>query len=207
MLPITLGAFALSVMVMDRLSARYLVAIILMAPFALAPLLPLLGTRRLALLLAPFLASVTVAGWLNHGDDVAGIHIIQHSEVVSDEAVLASELRDHGVRYGLADYWVAYRLTFLFEEQTIIVPWHAQLDRYAPYRSAVTAQARVAYIYDPWRSKEGLEEREAEIKANQTDFAPEFEVLRAGRYTVLLLRRTRDGDRRLAEHGSASDSG
>ena len=207
MLPLTLGAFAFSVMVMDRLSARYLVAIILMAPFALAPLVSWVGPRRLALLLVPFLASVTVAGWLNHGDDVAGVRIVQHSEVSSDEAVLARELREHGVRYGLADYWVAYRLTFLFEEQTIIVPWHEKLDRYAPYRSAMTAQPRVAYIYDPWRSKEGLEEREAEIKANETDFSRQFEVLRAGRYTVLLLQRTRDGDRRLAEHGSAREPG
>ena len=167
----------------------------------------MIGARRLALLLTPFLASVAVAGWLSYGDAVAGLRIVRHSEVVSDEALLASQLRDHGLRYGLADYWVAYRLTFLFEEQTIIVPWHEQLDRYAPYRSAVAAQPRIAYIYDPWRSREALEEREAEIKANETDFAAQFEILKAGRYTVLLLRRTRDGDRRLAEHGSGSESG
>jgi hypothetical protein len=207
MLPITLGAFALSVMVMDRLSARYLVAIVLMAPFALAPLLLILGRRRCALLLSPFLASVAVAGWLNYGDDVAGSHIVLHRESASDEALLARQLRDHGLRYGLADYWVAYRLTFLLEEQTIIVPWHEKLDRYAPYRSAVATQTHLAYIYDPWRSKESLEEREAEIKARETEFSPRFEILKAGRYTVLLLQRTHEIDRRVAEHGQANEPG
>jgi len=207
MLPVTLGAFALSVMVMDRLSARYLVAIVLMAPFALAPILLIVGRRRFALLLAPFLASAAVAGWLNYGDEVAGIHINLPREGASDEALLARQLRDHGLHYGLADYWVAYRLTFLFEEQTIIVPWHEKLDRYAPYRSAVATQTHLAYIYDPWRSKESLEEREAEIKARETEFSPQFEILKAGRYTVLLLQRTHEIDRRVAEHGEASGPG
>jgi hypothetical protein len=206
MLPITLGAFAVSVMVMDRLSSRYLVAIVLMSPFALAPALLLLGVRRFALLIAPFLASVAVAGWLSYGDEVNGMRIVRHPEG-SDEALLANLLREHGLRYGLGDYWVAYRLTFLFEEQTIIVPWHEKLDRYAPYRRAVAAQARVAYIYDPWRSVEALESREAEIAAGDTDFAPKFETLRAGRYTVLLLQRARDGHPSLATHANALGAG
>ena len=95
----------------------------------------------------------------------------------------------------------------MFEEQTIIVPWHEKLDRYAPYRSAAATQTHLAYIYDPWRSKESLEERETEIKARETEFSPQFEILRAGRYTVLLLQRTHEIDRRLAEHGPATEPG
>jgi hypothetical protein len=203
MLPATLGAFALSVMVMDRLSARYLVAIVLMAPFALAPALFLLGSRRFGLLIAPFLASVTVAGWLNHGTDVAGARIVQHSTRQSDETLLRNELLARGIRGGLGDYWVAYRLTFLFEERIIIVPWHEKLDRYAPYRKTVASQARVAYIFDPWRSNEDLASRRAEISAGKTAFAPTFEFFQAGRYTVLLLQRTSSDDPRL----TARDSG
>jgi len=207
MLPVTLAGFALSVMVMDRLSARYLVAIVLMAPFALAPALQVLGQRRFALLLSPFLLSATVAGWLSYGDDVAGPRIVIHHERSSDEALLAEQLREHDLHYGLSDYWVAYRLTFLFGERTVIVPWHEKLDRYPPYRSAVAAQLRVAYIFDPWRSKEELASREADIASQKTDFAPKFESFRAGRYTVLILRRTRGIDPRLATHGALSDPG
>jgi hypothetical protein len=207
MLPATLAAFAVSVMVMDRLSARYLVAIVLMAPFALAPALLLLGSRRFALLIAPFLVSAAVAGWLNHGSDVAGVRIIRHSVRESDETLLAEQLRKRGLRAGLADYWVAYRLTFLFEERVIIIPWHEKLDRYPPYRTAVASQARVAYIYDPWRSKEELRSREATIATGETDFAPKFESFQAGRYTVLVLQRTAVGDPRLAGHRVAGGSG
>ena len=207
MLPATLGAFALSVMVMDRLSARYLVAIVLMAPFALAPALFLLSSRRFALLMAPFLTSVAVAGWLNHGDDVAGLRIVRHATRDSDEARLGDELRERGLHGGLADYWVAYRLTFLFEERVIIIPWHEKLDRYPPYRRAVASQARVAYIFDPWRSKEELRSREAEIASGKTDFASTFQLFQVGRYTVLILQRAAVGDPRLAGHRVAGDSG
>ncbi|HEX3851985.1 MAG TPA: hypothetical protein VHW01_13530, partial [Polyangiaceae bacterium] len=203
MLPATLAAFALSVMVMDRLSARYLVAIVLMAPFALGPALCLLGSRRFALLMAPFLASAAVAGWLNHGNDVAGPHIVRHSTRESDETVLSDELQARGIRGAIGDYWVAYRLTFLFEERIIVVPWHEKLDRYAPYRKTVLSQPRIAYIFDPWRSKEDLQSREAEIRAGNTAFAPTFQSFHAGRYTVLLLQRAPASDPRL----SARDSG
>ena len=37
MIPVTIGGFLVSPMVMDHFSSRYLVAILLMAPFALAP--------------------------------------------------------------------------------------------------------------------------------------------------------------------------
>jgi len=183
------------------------VAIVLMAPFALAPALLMLGSRRFALLIAPFLVSAAVAGWLNYGSDVAGVRIVRHSVRESDETVLAEQLRKRGLRGGLADYWVAYRLTFLFEERVIIVPWHEKLDRYPPYRTAVASQARVAYIYDPWRSQEELRSREAAIAAGETDFAPKFESFQAGRYTVLVLQRTALGDPRLAGHRIAGGSG
>jgi hypothetical protein len=189
MLPVTLGAFAVSVMVMDRLSARYLVAIVLMAPFALAPALAFIGPRRFALLLAPYLLSSAVAGWLSYGDDIHGVRPVRHDSSTSDEARLHELLQEQGLSFGVADYWVAYRLTFLFGEEQVVVPWHEQLDRYSPYRRAFALRSRVAYIFDPWRSKEELAKREAAIRAGQTEFAPRFQSLRAGRYTVLVLQR------------------
>jgi hypothetical protein len=189
MLPTTLVAFLVSVMVMDRLSARYLVAIVLMAPFALGPALLALGPRRFALLLAPYLLSATVAGWLGYGGHVRGPWIVRSDERVSDEAALGALLRAHGISAGIADYWVAYRLTFLFDERAIIVPRHESLDRYPPYRAQVAAQNRVAYIFDPWRSKEDLALTAAHFAGGQTEFSPNVETLHAGRYTVILLRR------------------
>jgi hypothetical protein len=204
MLPVTLGAFALSVMVMDRFSARYLVAIVLMAPFALAPALLLLGPPRFALLLAPYLLSTMVAGWLGYGEDVDGIRVVRHDPSASDEVRLKDELDKQGLSFALADYWVAYRLTFLYEERVLVVPWHEQLDRYPPYRTAVAAQNRVAYIYDPWRSQEDISNREAEIRAGHTEFNPAVTPLRVGRYTVLILERPPKPPPHLAQMVSVS---
>jgi hypothetical protein len=189
MLPVTLGAFALSVMVMDRFSARYLVAIVLMAPFALMPLLVWLGPARLGLLLAPYLLSAAVAGWLGYGADVDGFRVIAQTPGAADEVKLRAFLEQHSVSAAMADYWVAYRLTFLFDERIVVVPWHASLDRYPPYRAVVAAQDKVAYIYDPWRSNELLSKRQEDVQNGKTEFARALTSFGVGRYTVLLLQR------------------
>jgi hypothetical protein len=206
MLPVTLGAFSLSVMAMDRLSARYLVAIVLMAPFALAPVLRISGRRVVFTMLAPYLVSIAVAGWLGYGDNVDGAHIRLENGRAEDERALAQLLHARGLRYGLADYWVAYRLTFLFHEDSILVPWHAHLDRYPPYRRAEEAERTVAYVYDPLWSKEDLGFRKSELLQGTGGFEPSIEQLRAGRYTVLVLRRNpADGLRVAGAHGAGAN--
>jgi hypothetical protein len=206
MLPVTLGAFALSVMAMDRLSARYLVAFVLMAPFALAPVLRISGRGALATMLAPYLVGIGVAGWLGYGDNVDGIRIRLDNGRAQDEHKLAQLLHARGLRYGLADYWVAYRLTFLFHEDAILVPWHAHLDRHAPYRRAEEAERTVAYVYDPLWSQEDLGYRKNELLHGARGFDPSIEELHAGRYTVLVLRRNPAGSLRVAgAPGSGAD--
>ncbi|HVW25496.1 MAG TPA: hypothetical protein VHC69_09000 [Polyangiaceae bacterium] len=189
MLPVTLVAFSLSVMAMDRLSARYLVAIVLMAPFALAPVLRISGRGALVTMLSPYLISIAVAGWLGYGDDVDGARIRLENGRAEDEQQLERLLHARGLRYGMADYWVAYRLTFLFHEDPILVPWHPELDRYPPYRRAEEAERTVAYVYDPLWSKEDLAYRKAELIGGKGGFEPSIEELHAGRYTLLVLHR------------------
>jgi hypothetical protein len=198
MLPVTLAAFSISAMVMDRLSARYLVAIVLMAPFALAPVVHVVGRRAFAAMLAPYLLSIGAAGWLGYGDNVDGFRIRLENGRARDEIELAAALRERGLHYGLADYWVAYRLTFLMHEDPIIVPWHAKLDRYAPYRRAADAEPIIAYIYDSYWSQEDLSYRKGEFRGGKAGFEPGFEEFRVGRYSVLVLRRSRPGGLRVA---------
>jgi hypothetical protein len=198
MLPVTLAAFSISAMVMDRLSARYLVAMVLMAPLALAPVVHLVGRRAFAAMLAPYLLSIGVAGWLGYGDNVDGFRIRLANGRARDETELATALHERGLHYGLADYWVAYRLTFLMHEDPIIVPWHAKLDRYPPYRRAADAEPTVAYVYDPYWSQEDLSYRKREFRGGKAGFEPGFEEFRVGRYSVLVLRRSPPGGLRVA---------
>lgn len=64
-------------------------------------------------------------------------------------------LREHGERRGYTNYWVAYPLAFLSEEELIFVPrlpYHQDFrytprdDRYPPYTQSVRESPTVAYI-------------------------------------------------------------
>ena len=188
MLPITIGGFLVSVMVMDLFSTRYLAAIVLASPLALAPAGYLLGERRALAALAPYLASAALAGWLGFGSFVSGARPLRTpGGVARDELLLLGELGRRGVKYAVADYWVSYRLTFLYREEVAVVPIHAREDRYRPYRAAFDGAPLVAYVFDPQRSREDLGKELESLRA-----APEWasaERLTVGDLTAVILRR------------------
>lgn len=71
------------------------------------------------------------------------------------DAELISFLREHGGARGYANYWVAYPIAFLSNEEIILVPrlpYKADLrytsrdDRYMPYQNKVTASPTVVYV-------------------------------------------------------------
>ena len=183
-LPVTIAGFLASPMVMDLFSARYLAAIPLLAPFALAPLAGALRGGRFALLFAPCAAACAVAGWVGYGPFLRAAPADP-----SDETRLEEALAARGVHAATADYWAAYRLTFLSGERLVVVPANPAEDRYPPYRAAFERENRVAYVFDPERSREADSWMRERVSRGETAYAPSFEVLRAGRFTALLLKR------------------
>jgi hypothetical protein len=105
---------------------------------------------------APVVVSFFVNGWLGYEPCVKG-HRIVDTQSTRSEAWLKDELARRSIRHAVADYWAAYRLTFLFGESTLVVPIHEKQDRYSPYRKAVKRATRFAYIYDRKRSLESLQ--------------------------------------------------
>jgi hypothetical protein len=183
-LPVTLAGFLVSPMVTDLFSARYLAAIPLLAPFALAPLAHLLRARALTLAMLPSAFACGLAGWLGYGPflrDTRGKAL--------DELALAHALEMSGVRYGIADYWVSYRATFLTGERLTIVPANPAEDRYAPYLEQVEASPLVAYVYDPVRSRESSTSMRDRVRAGETPFMRDYTIVHAGRLSALVLRR------------------
>jgi hypothetical protein len=175
---------------MDLFSARYLAAIVLMAPFALAPLAHRLGALRLSACLLPYLLSSAVAGWLGFGAEVRGLLPVHlPGSGAANEDRLGRLLVDRGVRYAVADYWVSYRLTFLYGEDVIVVPIHATEDRYAPYRDAFERASKVAYVFDEARSREKLAPMLEEIEATKVYGTP-TETLVVGDLTAVILDRS-----------------
>lgn len=190
MLPVTIGGFLVSPMVMDQFSSRYLAAILLVSPFCLAPAAALLGTRRSALALAPYLVSAAVSGWVSYRPFTLAVH-----PSLAVDARLGAALRERGIRYAVADYWASYRLTFSWRESPIVVPTNEVEDRYKPYRERFEAEPVVAYVHDAYRSRESLEAAEGKIRRGETTFEPTYERFQVGTFTVLILKRRADLER------------
>jgi hypothetical protein len=182
-------AFLFSPMVMDLYSARYLAAVILALPFALAPHAARFGALRTGALLVPLLVSTAVSGWLGFGEEVHGARPVRLPGAGAwNERHLEDALRERGVTHAVADYWVAYRLTFLYEEAIEVVPIHAAEDRYAPYRRRFEGAEKVAYIFDPRRSRETLSDELEAIDAKHLYGTPQ-ETLHVGDLTAVIIER------------------
>jgi len=153
---VTCAGFLLSVMPMDHYSSRYLVAMVLVAPFVVAPLATLVNKTLMFGILSPMVVSFATCGWLGYEPCVKGLRIVD-AHWSQSETRLQKELNRRGVKYAEADYWAAYRLTFMFQEAVTVVPIHSKQDRYAPYRLAFDQAPTYAYIFDRQRSEESQE--------------------------------------------------
>ena len=180
------GGFLVSTMPADLLSARYLAPIIWLAPFTLAPAAYALGVRGFAALIAPLVVAVGIGGWYAFAPYVVdGIPVRDPRGVAQEEVVLADALRAEGIRYAAAQYWLAYRLTFLFDEDPVVVPLAGADDRYRPYRDGFEAAPVVAYLFHPSEPRAQWETTAAELDAQGVTYRRE-EI--AG-FTVLIVRR------------------
>lgn len=103
-----------------------------------------------------------------------------------DEALIAF-LREHGETRGYTNYWVAYPLAFLSEEDLVFIPalpyhldfrYTARDDRYAPYAEVVAQAARVAYITTNHLPLE------ARLQAGFADLGVSWEETQIGNYHV-----------------------
>lgn len=188
-LVVTVGSFQLSVMVMDHFSMRYLAAMLLGIPFLIAPALEHLRLRRGVGMLVPYLAVAGAAGWISHGPYVRGPWpVLCDAGRAADEAHLQEELAARGVTAATADYWSAYRLTFLFREAIPVVPLHETQDRYPPYRATYGGAKTVAYVFDELRSFEDRGKTLADLRADAALESVGAPVV-AGPFTAYVFRR------------------
>jgi hypothetical protein len=186
---LTVAGFLGSVMVMDHFSTRYLATLVLAAPMALAPLASAVRGRTFVLVLLPYLASAALNGWLGFVPWVEGPRIVRTDDgAARDEGALERELIARGVTHALADYWVSYRLTFLWRERVVVVPKNRVEDRYAPYAEAFERAPVVAYIFDPARSREPYASIPEQLEGRGVRGA-QGEWLHVGRLTALVVRR------------------
>lgn len=185
--PLALGAFLVSVMVMDHFSMRYLAVLALLTPFAAVTPHAWLGTRRFAVLFVPHLLATAIGGWVGYGPFVRGPVPVGEVPELRDDDALERLLVSRGITHAMADYWASYRLTLLWQERIVVVPRNPGEDRYRPYRVAFEGATRFAYVHDAGRSREPLAEIEAELRAKHA----RVDVERVGGHTVFLVERTK----------------
>jgi len=169
-------------------SARYLAPIVWTAPFALAPLAALLSTRRLALAVAPYLTVAALGGWLSYGLYVRGpLPVLDPRGVAADEQQVADFLRAKGVHHAAAQYWLSYRLSFLYGEDPLVIPISPSEDRYPPYREQFDRARRVAYVFHPSEPRARIEEHEPWVRAQGW----QVERAEVAGFSMLLVERPR----------------
>lgn len=145
-------AFMGSSMSSDIHSVRYLPPIVFAAPFAFIPFTqkkPDFLRKSFFIFLGIYLIFIGLGGWRQATPWVMGIRPIRDpSDWVSTANEMARWLKERGIHDGFSDYWKAYTLSFLFEEDPLIVPRNSP-DRYAPYRTRVLKANLVAEIFTP----------------------------------------------------------
>ena len=144
----TCFGFLCSNTAVDIWGTRLLLPLILTLPLTLAPVTHVLGKRAWIALL-PYLLSTAITGWLSYGVFVDGLVPVRTTRgAMTEERAVGEFLRAKGIRYAAADYWVAYRLSFILGENPIVVP-EASEDRYPKWRARFDAEPHVAYLVHP----------------------------------------------------------
>jgi hypothetical protein len=108
-----------------------------MGSAALARTVPLKQTVRLKPDTTHYLASVIVASIIavHAWQQVAWYRMLQPD---TQTRATVGCLKSHGIRGGYAEYWTAYKMTFLAHEDIIIAPTDG-IDRYPRYTEFVKA--------------------------------------------------------------------
>lgn len=144
----TCSGFLVSTMPEDMWATRYLAPVVWFAPCALAPWAAWSTRRYLGLLLLPYLTCAAVGGWLAYGNYVDGAWPRRDPRgTAKQEQRLGRSLRARGIKVAYAQYWLSYRLTFLWHENPVVLPFAG--DRYAEYGRALNAERTAAYIFHP----------------------------------------------------------
>jgi Dolichyl-phosphate-mannose-protein mannosyltransferase len=179
-----LGGFLISIMPTDMWSARYLAPVFWFMPMTLAAMACWWGPRAMWIVLSPYFATAAICGWLTYGVFVDGPRPTLHPRgAAQDERALFDALKAENVTVAAAQYWLAYRLSFLSQERLIVMPLDESADRYPPYRQAFAGSQRQALIFHPSEPRAQPSQYVQMLRSMNA----KFETRQIAGFTVLLL--------------------
>jgi 4-amino-4-deoxy-L-arabinose transferase-like glycosyltransferase len=134
--------YALSGFTYDRIEPRYLELLAPLLAVVVAALLTDVRVAAVALAAAVGLSFASLVELRDAGGIAPGAPDVRAPTTVEP---LVDVLDRHGVTRARADYWVAYRVTFLTRERIVVAPNEGS--RYPPYDERVAESDRVARIF------------------------------------------------------------
>ncbi len=168
-----IGAMLFTRATVDEVGYRYLLLVIAWWPYLLIRLYGRLMRFSKPLgavfIAVPVLLLLLSAG-ANLGRPGAWRFVPDRARYASLEELMGRA----GLRYGRADYWVAYNVTNLTHERLIVTPgreFKTTLVRYLPYDEAVAQAGRKAYIFRRAYDWRDLERIKAEFLARRRNFS------------------------------------
>lgn len=179
-----LAALLCTTALKDRYSMRYLWVSILWWPYLLAWGVAALG--RQAAWRRVLAAALLLAG-LGGAMAAALLHPAawQSASWREHYGPLLRYMQEHRVRHGRADYWEAYKLSFLSGENLVFAPdkrFPVGLQRYHPYYWEVLGDPRKLYLFRPQVDDAAL----AKVRQDLRREGVPFEEQDLGRWRVIL---------------------
>lgn len=153
----TVVGFMGSSMASDVWSVRYLLPLLYALPYMM---LPLAMARRHTVFVVTtllILFPMSVGSWRQMSPMTSGMRVVVDPISFKRDAIeIKRELETKRVMHGFSDYWIAYQLSFLFQNELMIVPFAPGADRFGPYREEVLKQKEVFFLISS-RNPEGPE--------------------------------------------------
>jgi hypothetical protein len=149
LVPVTIAAFLATPNAQDVHSNRYLLPLVTALPVLAAGALRGLWRIRPILTIPPFLMLVLFPTWQTAGCLVRLGYLtprLELQERAEPVVKAAAYLAAHGVRGAYADYWFAYKATFLTGERLIATTFRGW-DRRPAYTAFVNRQPNAAYVF------------------------------------------------------------
>lgn len=178
-------AFLCSPAILDAWSSRYLAPVYWLLPFAIAAVATEIRFHTLAVVIGLFACSTAHSRMRAMPEHFAnGLPQQARTSWPGEIDPLRAVLREQRVEALLGQYWIAYRLGFLLNDEWPVSAWAGD-DRYPPYRAAWRAAKVRAYVFHPDETR--LTAQAVKARMKQTNVP--FEEMKVGRFTLLIERR------------------
>jgi hypothetical protein len=149
----------------DVYSTRYLLPLLWFSPLILLGNESAFTKPIFKMGFISYIVAIYLMGWVTLYPNVQkGVPIRDPGGYFAEEQALFMQLKAQGIHYAKAQYWQAYRLSLLSQNDPLIVPYAEFDDRYLPYLKRVNESDRFAVIIHPNEPRLSIQSVQEDLK-------------------------------------------